>query len=165
MVRAGPPLTILSGTNPESKACFARTTVPCVPCRRAASWEVHKNSCGGARSREPEAVFRVPCLLRPQHRSHNAHRSLLVTTTTNLFNTTPAMSRVGNSRAPSPTYTTFSGISNYRQSSSANSFRKPGGGNVPPVPAVDGRLIARAHFEELSRYLAEYLARGQQTSY
>lgn len=78
----------------------------------------------------------------------NDHRSLLATTTT-------IMSRI---RAPSPTYTTFSGISNYRQSSTA-SFRKPGG-NVPPVPTVDGKLIAQAHFEELSRYLAEYLARG-----
>jgi hypothetical protein len=71
-------------------------------------------------------------------------------------------SRAGPSRAPSPTYTTFSGISNYRESSGANSFRKGSGGgaNAPPVPTVDSRLIARVHFNELTRYLSDYLARG-----
>lgn len=66
-------------------------------------------------------------------------------------------SRAGPSRAASPTYTTFSGISNYR--TNTPSYRGPG--NPPPAPASgDPRAIARTHFEELSKYLAEYLARG-----
>jgi hypothetical protein len=75
--------------------------------------------------------------------------------------TTTTMSRIQNNpgNAASPTYTTFSGISNYRQSSSGGSARRLAA-NAPPVPAVDGRLIAQAHFNELSRYLAEYLAKG-----
>jgi hypothetical protein len=35
------------------------------------------------------------------------------------------------------------------------------GKNVPAVPSVDPRIVARTHFEELSRYLAVYLAKGE----
>lgn len=59
-------------------------------------------------------------------------------------------------RAPSPTPTAFSGISNYR----TDSYRPIRDKNVPAVPAIDYRLISRTHFDELSRYLASYLARG-----
>jgi hypothetical protein len=89
-----------------------------------------------------------------------------------------AMFRAEPSRAPSPTYTTFSDISNYRLSSSAiDSFRKgsirhpvaapprrPSTG-VLPVPAHDGRVIARARFAALSASLADYLARGAPRSH
>ncbi|KAA1470711.1 hypothetical protein DENSPDRAFT_836571 [Dentipellis sp. KUC8613] len=56
-------------------------------------------------------------------------------------------------RAPSPTNTTYSGISNYR----TDSYRPIRDKNA--VPPLDPRLIARTHFEELSRYLASYLAK------
>ncbi|KAH7907886.1 hypothetical protein BJ138DRAFT_1116316 [Hygrophoropsis aurantiaca] len=60
-------------------------------------------------------------------------------------------------RAPSPTPTTFSGISNYRTESYRPIKDK---GNVPAMPSLDPRVIARTHFDELSRYLAAYLARS-----
>ncbi|EIN06462.1 hypothetical protein PUNSTDRAFT_105483 [Punctularia strigosozonata HHB-11173 SS5] len=58
----------------------------------------------------------------------------------------------GPSRAPSPTYTAFSGISNYRNTGSMRDA-------PPPLPSSDSRNIARTHFEELRVYLREYLAR------
>jgi protein SPA2 len=65
-------------------------------------------------------------------------------------------------RVPSPTPTAFSGISNYR-SESYRPIRETKNGtssNAPAVPSVDARIVARTHFDELSRYLAVYLARG-----
>ncbi|KAJ3867975.1 hypothetical protein EV359DRAFT_70843 [Lentinula novae-zelandiae] len=59
------------------------------------------------------------------------------------------------SRAPSPTPTAFSGISNYR----TDSYR-PISKNAPPVPQIDYRSISKIHFDELSQYLAAYLARA-----
>jgi len=61
------------------------------------------------------------------------------------------------SRAPSPTPTAFSGISNYR----TDSFRpaKDGKG-VPAVPTIDYRQVSKTHYGELGRYLANYLAKG-----
>lgn len=58
------------------------------------------------------------------------------------------------SRAPSPTNTTYSGISNYR----SESYR-PLRENTPSFPGVDPRAVARTHFDELHRYLASYLAK------
>ncbi|KZT19829.1 hypothetical protein NEOLEDRAFT_1141535 [Neolentinus lepideus HHB14362 ss-1] len=58
------------------------------------------------------------------------------------------------SRPTSPTGTSFSGISNYR----TDSYRPIRDKNVPAVPVMDPRATARIHFEELSRYLADYLA-------
>ncbi|TCD60072.1 component of the polarisome [Steccherinum ochraceum] len=52
-------------------------------------------------------------------------------------------------RAPSPTNTTYSGISNYKSDAYRN-----------PVPSQsDPRSIAHTHFDELHRYLASYLVR------
>lgn len=65
------------------------------------------------------------------------------------------------SRAPSPTPTAFSGISNYR-SESYRPLREKGN-NLPAVPSLDQRIVAKTHFDELSRYLAAYLARGEYT--
>ncbi|KAL0577750.1 component of the polarisome [Marasmius crinis-equi] len=64
------------------------------------------------------------------------------------------------SRAPSPTPTAFSGISNYR----TDSYRPVKDRNAPPVPQIDYRSISRTHFGELSRYLAAYLARATPAS-
>ncbi|KAH7921276.1 hypothetical protein BV22DRAFT_1038847 [Leucogyrophana mollusca] len=64
-------------------------------------------------------------------------------------------------RAPSPTPTTFSGISNYRTESYRPIKEK---GNVPAMPSLDPRVIARTHFDELSRYLAAYLAKSPANS-
>ncbi|KAH9914833.1 uncharacterized protein B0H18DRAFT_1125269 [Fomitopsis serialis] len=62
------------------------------------------------------------------------------------------MRRSGASRAPSPTNTTYSGFSNYR----TDSYRPI---NPPSSPlSTDPRDIARAHFLELNKYLASYLA-------
>lgn len=59
-------------------------------------------------------------------------------------------------RAPSPTNTTYSGISNYK----TESYRPLGNNNPMPASGSDAKSIARTHFEELHRYLATYLAKG-----
>ncbi|KAF9564798.1 hypothetical protein CPC08DRAFT_705093 [Agrocybe pediades] len=59
------------------------------------------------------------------------------------------------SRAPSPTPTSFSGISNYR----TDSYRsKDARGSVPAVPTIDYKQVSKTHFLELGKYLANYLA-------
>ncbi|KIK09299.1 hypothetical protein K443DRAFT_83444 [Laccaria amethystina LaAM-08-1] len=60
-------------------------------------------------------------------------------------------------RAPSPTPTAFSGISNYRNDSYRSVRDKSA---VPAVPTVDYRLVSRTHYDELGRYLAAYLAKS-----
>lgn len=64
------------------------------------------------------------------------------------------------SRAPSPTPTAFSGISNYRN----DSYRPIRDKNAPVVPTIDYRLVSKTHFNELSRYLAAYLSRATPNS-
>ncbi|KAJ7125010.1 hypothetical protein C8R44DRAFT_703005 [Mycena epipterygia] len=64
------------------------------------------------------------------------------------------------SRAPSPTGTSFSGISNYR----TESYRPLRDKNVPPVPPIDYRNVSEIHFNELDRYLQAYLARAPPNS-
>ncbi|KAF5388773.1 hypothetical protein D9757_005617 [Collybiopsis confluens] len=64
------------------------------------------------------------------------------------------------SRAPSPTPTAFSGISNYR----TESYRPISTKNAPPLPQIDYRSISKVHFDELSQYLAAYLARAAPNS-
>ncbi|KAI9064956.1 hypothetical protein FKP32DRAFT_1591027 [Trametes sanguinea] len=64
------------------------------------------------------------------------------------------MRRNGSTRATSPTNTTYSGISNYR----TDSYR-PLPNSEKAQPPADPRIVARIHFEELSRYLASYLAK------
>ena len=61
------------------------------------------------------------------------------------------------SRAPSPTPTAFSGISNYR-TDSYRPIRDLKG--APAVPTIDYRQVSKTHFEELGKYLATYLANG-----
>ena len=68
------------------------------------------------------------------------------------------MKRSGSStmRAPSPTNTAFSGISSYR-----TDYYKPirDKSSISSTP-VDSYQVARTHFDELSKYLASYLAKG-----
>ncbi|KAJ7928520.1 hypothetical protein B0H13DRAFT_2652973 [Mycena leptocephala] len=64
------------------------------------------------------------------------------------------------SRAPSPTGTTFSGISNYR----SESYRPLRDKNVPPMPPIDYRAVSEVHFFELDRYLQAYLAKAPPNS-
>ncbi|KAG7449778.1 uncharacterized protein BT62DRAFT_885871 [Guyanagaster necrorhizus] len=64
------------------------------------------------------------------------------------------------SRAPSPTPTSFSGISNYR----TESYRPIRDKTVPAVPTIDYRLISKTHFDELSKYLAVYLSKAPPNS-
>ena len=59
-------------------------------------------------------------------------------------------------RAPSPTGTSYSGISNYKN----DSYRTLVNNSPMPLPGSDAKSIARTHFEELHRYLASYLAKG-----
>ncbi|KAF7976222.1 hypothetical protein HWV62_7240 [Athelia sp. TMB] len=69
-------------------------------------------------------------------------------------------------RAPSPTPTAFSGISAYKN----DSYRpiKGSGGMssnaAPAVPTLDARIVARTHYDELSRYLSAYLAKAPANS-
>ncbi|KAI0687108.1 hypothetical protein BC835DRAFT_1287053 [Cytidiella melzeri] len=60
----------------------------------------------------------------------------------------------GSIRAPSPTGTTYSGISNYK----TEAYRPLGHAPMPSLGS-DSRSIARTHFDELHRYLASYLAK------
>ncbi|KAG8932703.1 component of the polarisome [Tulasnella sp. 418] len=62
-------------------------------------------------------------------------------------------------RAPSPTSTTFSGISNYRSDNYKPTRDKPGSSQIPAVPSMDSRATARIHFDELQRFLASHLAK------
>jgi hypothetical protein len=59
-------------------------------------------------------------------------------------------------RAPSPTNTAFSGISSYR-TDPYKPFRDKSSISSPPV---DSYQVARTHYDELSKYLASYLAKG-----
>ncbi|KAG9008678.1 component of the polarisome, partial [Tulasnella sp. 427] len=57
-------------------------------------------------------------------------------------------------KVPSPTNTSYSGISNYQSSG----YRRPE--PVPQLPDLqDGRQIARQHYEELQFFLGSHLAR------
>jgi hypothetical protein len=56
----------------------------------------------------------------------------------------------------SPTPTAFSGISNYRN----DSYRPIRDKNVPAVSTIDYCIVSHTHFDELSRYLAAYLAKS-----
>lgn len=67
-----------------------------------------------------------------------------------------AMKRAGSTRAASPTNTTYSGISNYR----TESYRPLRDAPSSQYSNADPRTVARIHFEELSQYLAAYLAKG-----
>jgi hypothetical protein len=64
-------------------------------------------------------------------------------------------------RPASPTNTAYSGVSNYRNDSykplrpNANTDSK-----VPATPALDGRVIAKIHFEELNLFLESHMAKG-----
>ncbi|KAI1787840.1 hypothetical protein LXA43DRAFT_1027709 [Ganoderma leucocontextum] len=66
------------------------------------------------------------------------------------------MRRAGSTRATSPTNTTYSGISNYRTDSYKPLQADP---SSKEYSNVDPRTVARNHFEELSHYLAAYLAK------
>ena len=59
-------------------------------------------------------------------------------------------------RAPSPTNTTFSGISSYR----TDSYKPLRDKSSISSPPLDPQIIARIHFDELSKYLVSYLAKG-----
>ena len=62
-------------------------------------------------------------------------------------------------RPPSPSSTSFSGVSNYR----SESYR-PLRDRVDPTPKIpeilDSRQVARRHYEELQQFLASHLAKG-----
>lgn len=58
---------------------------------------------------------------------------------------------------PSPTTTTYSGISGYQNSTFQPRSPPNQSANYPPLDSV---VIAKAHFDELYKYLASYLAKG-----
>ena len=59
-------------------------------------------------------------------------------------------------RAPSPSSTTYSGISNYRTESYQPKQR------APSIP-IDPKAIARIHYDEMTAYLDNHLAKGERT--
>ena len=61
-------------------------------------------------------------------------------------------------RPSSPTNTTFSGISNYR----SDSYRPIRDKDIPPMPPLDSKRIAKVHWDELQAFLASHLAKGTQ---
>ena len=66
------------------------------------------------------------------------------------------MRSVSTQRPPSPTNTTFSGISSYR-TEPYRSHRDKSSISASPQESYQ---VARAHYDELSKYLASYLAKG-----
>ncbi|KDQ11966.1 hypothetical protein BOTBODRAFT_113544 [Botryobasidium botryosum FD-172 SS1] len=68
-------------------------------------------------------------------------------------------------RPPSPTNTTYSGISNYRSESyrplrdrqPSTSAQSSSREQIPAIPSVDPRTIARSHHDELRTFLASHL--------
>lgn len=68
------------------------------------------------------------------------------------------MKRTASTRTPpSPTTTTYSGISSYQNSTFQPKSPPNQSANYPPL---DSLVIAKAHFDELYKYLASYLAKG-----
>jgi Spa2 Homology Domain (SHD)-containing protein len=68
----------------------------------------------------------------------------------------PPLNTMRSTRAPSPTLTSFSGISNYR----TESYKPLRDKSAVPTPPVDSYQVARTHYDELSKYLSAYLAKG-----
>jgi hypothetical protein len=62
-------------------------------------------------------------------------------------------------RAPSPTLTSFSGISSYR-TDTYKPLRDKSSTSSPPLESYQ---VARAHYDELSKYLSSYLAKGSRS--
>jgi hypothetical protein len=88
--------------------------------------------------------------LRPIHRGNSAQRAYT-------HSPTSTMKRSGSGpRTSSPTSTTFSGISSYR-TDSYKPLRDKASVSSPPL---EPHLVARTHYEELSKYLVSYLAKG-----
>ena len=73
-----------------------------------------------------------------------------------IMTTLNALRGPSTSLAASPTNTSYSGVSNYR----TDPFKPISNAKVPPNPLIDGRQIIRAHFEELSLFLANHMAKG-----
>ena len=63
-------------------------------------------------------------------------------------------------RAPSPTLTSFSGISNYR----TDPYKPLRDKSSLSSPSPDSYQVARTHYDELSKYLSSYLAKGSISS-
>ena len=63
-------------------------------------------------------------------------------------------------RAPSPTLTAFSGISSYR----TDSYKPLRDKSSTSTPPLDSHQVARTHYDELSKYLSSYLAKGYMSS-
>jgi hypothetical protein len=59
-------------------------------------------------------------------------------------------------RAPSPTLTSFSGISSYR----TDPYKPLRDKASASSPSPDSYHVARTHYDELSKYLSSYLAKG-----
>lgn len=68
------------------------------------------------------------------------------------------MKRAPSARAPSPTNTTYSGISNYRSDQYKPLLNKA---RIPSL-STDLRGIAQAHYNEMAMYLENHLAKGPQ---
>lgn len=73
---------------------------------------------------------------------------------------TAAMKRTPSARAPSPTNTTYSGISNYR----TDQYKPLREKSRNPSQAMDPKAIARIHHEEMAAYLENHLAKGTRAS-
>ncbi|EJD07954.1 uncharacterized protein FOMMEDRAFT_138038 [Fomitiporia mediterranea MF3/22] len=65
------------------------------------------------------------------------------------------MKRVMSGRAPSPTNTTYSGISNYR----SDQYRPLREKSRTPSGPIDPKAIAKIHYEEMASYLENHLAK------
>lgn len=72
----------------------------------------------------------------------------------------PALSMMRSTRAPSPTLTAFSGISSYR----TDSYKPLRDKSSTSTPPLDPHQVARTHYDELSKYLSSYLAKGSMSS-
>ena len=66
------------------------------------------------------------------------------------------MKRVMSGRVPSPTNTTYSGISNYR----TDQYRPLRDKSRTPSIPIDPKGIAKIHYDEMAAYLENHLAKG-----
>lgn len=69
------------------------------------------------------------------------------------------MKRVPSARAPSPTNTMFSGISNYR----SDQYKPLREKSRTPSGPIDPKAVAKIHYDEMANYLENHLAKGMLT--
>ena len=124
---------------------------------RGRGFEKKRVDLGSALSGATDPCVRVVVPSRPFYGSACYQRPLAILVAFTFVSFSPSIMRsVATQRAPSPTNTTFSGISSYRTEPYRSHRDKSSISSSPQ----ESYQVARAHYDELSKYLASYLAKG-----